>query len=201
MAQDVNLAYQLSGPYAQALIAAVNSEVLLASGEISAMENFNYLTASSGILTTMGQLVGFLWPLVPSGLVSNGRYFTFYSALSGYVNPHFVTYSGFGSVISGSTLSGVWQTYYANTYVGNSIYAQLLPLAASLKYNGLTLANIDATCQTFGTHTITFASSSGINPGDIKVLFSPDISALQLNVANQIFQNFATEPAIQLYNA
>ena len=93
MAQDVNLAYQLSGPYAQALIAAVNSEVLLASGEISAMENFNYLTASSGILTTMGQLVGFLWPLVPSGLVSNGRYFTFYSALSGYVNPHFVTYS------------------------------------------------------------------------------------------------------------
>jgi hypothetical protein len=200
MAQDINLAYQLSGSYAQALIAAVNREVLLASGEISAMENFNYLTAPSGILTTMGQLVGFLWPLVPSGLaISGGHYFTMYSALSGYVNPHFVAYSGFGSVISGGTLSGVWQTYYANTYVGQSIYAQLLPLAASLKYNGLTLANIDATCQLFGTHTITFAS--GVNNGDIKVLFNPDISALQLNVANQIFQNFATEPAIQLYNA
>jgi hypothetical protein len=164
------------------------------------MENFNYLTAPSGILTTMGQLVGFLWPLVPSGLaISGGHYFTMYSALSGYVNPHFVAYSGFGSVISGGTLSGVWQTYYANTYVGQSIYAQLLPLAASLKYNGLTLANIDATCQLFGTHTITFAS--GVNNGDIKVLFNPDISALQLNVANQVFQNFATEPAIQLYNA
>jgi hypothetical protein len=200
MAQDINLAYQLSGSYAQALIAAVNREVLLASGEISAMENFNYLTAPSGILTTMGQLVGFLWPLVPSGLaISGGHYFTMYSALSGYVNPHFVAYSGFGSVISGGTLSGVWQTYYANTYVGQSIYAQLLPLAASLKYNGLTLANIDATCQLFGTHTITFAS--GVNNGDIKVLFNPDISALQLNVANQVFQNFATEPAIQLYNA
>lgn len=200
MALNQYLSPQLSGPYAQALINAVTTEVQLATPELVYMYGMNINNYVDQILTTAGELVGWLWPLVPSGLaVSGGRYFTFYSAASGYVNPHFVTYSGFGSVISGTTLSGLLSTVYANTKIGNFVYAQLLPLAAQMKYVGLTLSGIDAVCQYFGPHTITFAS--GVNQGDINVLFNPDISALQLNVANQLFVRFATEPQVFLYNA
>ena len=199
MAQNQYLTAQLSGPYAQALMAAVETEVLLASTEISYMYGMNLSNFVPQLLTTAGEIVGWLWPLVPSGLaVSGGHLFTFYSAASGYVNPHFVTYSGFGSVVSGTTLSGLLSSVYASSQIGAPIYAGLLPFAAKIKYGGLTLGNIDAVCQFFGPHTITFAS--GIN-NDIKVVFNPDISALQLNVANQLFAQFATEPQVTLYNA
>ena len=199
MAQNKFLAAQLSGPYAQALIAAVENEVLLASSEISYMYGMNLSNFVPQLLTTAGELVGWLWPLVPSGLAASGNFFTFYSAASGYVNPHFVTYSGFGSVVSGTTLSGLLSSVYASSQIGAPIYASLLPIAAKIKYNGLSLGNIDAVCQVFGPHTISIAS--GVNVGDIKVLFNPDISALQLNVANQLFVRFATEPQVLLYNA
>jgi len=199
MAQNQFLAAQLSGPYAQALMAAVEKEILLASPEINYMYSMNINNYVSQLLTTAGELVGWLWPLVPSGLaVSGGHLFTFYSAASGYVNPHFVTYSGFGSVISGTTLSGLLSSVYASSQIGASVYAQLLPIAAKIKYGGLTFANVDAACQVFGPHTITIMS--GINVGDIKVVFNPDISALQLNVANQLMVRFATEPQVLLYN-
>jgi hypothetical protein len=199
MTNNPYLASQLSGPYAQALINAVQNEVVLASGEISYMYGFYYATVVSNILTTMGELVGFLWPVVPSGLIGGNQLFTFYT--SSGTNPHFVAYSGFGSVISGTTLSGLLTSYYANSLIQQSVYAQLLPLAANLKYAGLTFANIDSVCQVFGAHTITFASTSGNNAGDIKVTFNPDISAMQLNVLNQIFAYYTTVPQVNIYNA
>ena len=200
MALNTYLPPQLSGPYAQALANAVLNEVLLASGEISYMYNFSIANFAanndSANLTTAGQLVGYTWPMVPPSLIGGSGLFTFYSAQSGYVNPHFVAYSGFGSVISGGTLSGTLISIYASAYIGASIYANFMQLAAQVKYNGLSLSGIDAVCQAFGNHTIT---TSGLN-NDIWVVFNPDISVLQLSLLNQLFIVFATEPQVFLFN-
>jgi hypothetical protein len=206
------LASQLSGPYAQALINAVQQEVVLASGEINYLYKLSVKTSTSGfnniapnypLLSTIGQLVGYFWPVVPYTLLSTSGVFTFctcgQTTGSGTFNPVFNAYLGFGSVISGGTLSGVLTSVYANTYITASSYQQLLPLAAQIKRTGLTLSGIDSVCQVFGPHTIAFAGAP--NYGDVKVTFNPDISALSLYVANALFVTFATEPQVLLYNA
>ena len=208
MAQNPYLASQLSGPYAQALINAVQNEVILASGEMNYLYNLSIASASGGYnpalpnyptLATIGDLIGYIWPVVPYTLIQSSGVFTFTSDLAGTYSPVFVASSGFGSVLVSGTLGGRLSTVYASSYISLSLYQQLLPLAARIKNIGLTLSGIDSVCQVFGTHTITFASSP--NYGDVKVTFNPDISPLNLYVANALFLTFATEPQVLLYNA
>lgn len=198
MAENSYLASPLSGPYAQALINAVQNEITLASGEISYMYDLSITNSLgiSGILQTIGRLVGYLWPVVPQTLIGGVHLFTF-CTYSGA--PHFVTYSGFGSVISGTTLSGLLTTYYASSSVGYQIFEQLLPIASQIKNAGITLATVDEVCSVLGPHTISIIGSGG-NVGDIKVDFNPYIPALQLYLGNELFAIFATEPQVALYN-
>ena len=79
MAENSYLASPLSGPYAQALINAVQNEITLASGEISYMYDLSITNSLgiSGILQTIGRLVGYLWPVVPQTLIGGVHLFTF----------------------------------------------------------------------------------------------------------------------------
>ena len=207
MAQNPYLASQLSGPYAQALINAVQNEIVLASGEMSFMYGMNIITASGGtgtqlpgypVLATIGDIIGYTWPVVPFTLIQNSGMFTFTSDPTGIYAPVFVTYSGFGSVLNMATLSGVLSSVYANSYIPLQLYQTLLPLAARIKTIGLTLSGIDSICQVFGNHTIAFAGAP--NYADVKVTFNPDITPLNLYVANALFLTFATEPQVLMYN-
>ena len=207
MAQNPYLASQLSGPYAQALINAVQNEIVLASGEMSFMYGMNIITASGGtgtqlpgypVLATIGDIIGYTWPVVPFTLIQNSGMFTFTSDPTGIYTPVFVTYSGFGSVLNMGTLSGVLSSVYANSYISLQLYQTLLPLAARIKTIGLTLSGIDSICQVFGNHTIAFAGAP--NYADVKVTFNPDITPLNLYVANALFLTFATEPQVLMYN-
>jgi hypothetical protein len=198
MAQNQYLASQLSGPYAQALINAIENEITLASGEISYMYNLsiNNSLGVSGTLGTIGELVGYLWPVVPAPLVGGSGLFTFCTVSQA---PSFITYSGFGSVVSGTTLSGLLTTYYASSSIGYQEFESLLPIAAQIKNNGITFATVDEVCQILGPHTIGIVNS-GVNVGDITVHFSPYISSLNLYLGNELFSIFTTEPQVLLYN-
>ena len=184
------LAKQLSGPYAQGLANTVLAEFTLASGEVQYMHDLSIATAVSGVLSQLGLLVGYPWPIVPAGL-GNANIFAFSTIASSVYAPTYSTQHGFGTV--GGTTGGKLLSAYAqvNNTIDINLYKTLLPLAAQVKRSGLTLNLVDEIAQVFGYHTISFSAYY-----DIVVTFTPTLSAINIYILQQLFNVFAIEPQV-----
>lgn len=186
---DPDLALQFSGPYVQTFMTAVQRMI---DKRLAVMEYFYTLTlqtADTDRLYFLGGLVGFPWPSAPAGTFDDNS-FTFGSAAAW---PTINNLQGFGSFFD-PTIGGLLSS--AVGVIGNLIpvskYQQLLAIAAQIKHNGMTLANIDNICQLFGaSYTITFLSD-----GDILITFITVIGASNIWLCQTIFTWYAVDPQI-----
>lgn len=189
MANDPDLALQFSGPYVQTFMTAVSGHI---ARRIAVMEYFYNLTlqnADSDRLIFLGGVIGFPWPSAPAGTF-NDNSFIFGSAAS---FPTINNLNGFGTFFN-PAIGGLLSS--ALGVIGNFIpiskYQQLLAIAAQIKFNGLTLANIDAICQLFGPkYTINFSAV-----GDILIVYQTVIGASNIFLCQTIFTWYAVDPQI-----
>lgn len=144
---DTDLAFQFSGPYAQALIAAVQQEIDVRNPDIAYLYNLAIDDANETELATIGGIIGYPWPTAPIGTFNNNNFlfgsqasFPTISGLNGFAG---VDDPGVGGLLSSSTSA-----------VGNLIpigfYRLLLTQVAILKAEGLNLITIDKICFVFG---------------------------------------------------
>jgi len=144
---DKDLAFQFSGPYAQALVTAVQQEIDVRSPSIAYLFGLSIASAGPTELATIGGIIGYPWPTAPTGTFDDNN-FIFGSAGS------FPTISGLNGFagVSSPGIGGLFSS--ATPAVGNLIpigfYRLLLTEVAFLKYNGLSMTIIDRICHVFG---------------------------------------------------
>lgn len=144
---DKDLAFQFSGPYAQALISAVQQEIAVRDPDIAYLFSLSIASAGPIELATIGGIIGYPWPTAPTGTFDQNN-FIFGAAAS------FPTISGLNGFagVSSPGIGGLFSS--ATPAVGNLIpiafYRLLLTQVAFLKYNGLSMTIIDQICHVFG---------------------------------------------------
>lgn len=144
---DANLAYQFSDPISQDTMQSVQTEIDLRDPAILYLAQLSIATAGATELATIGGIIGYPWPLAPTGTFDNNN-FIFGSSAS------FPTVSGLNG-FAGVNSPGIGgQFVSASPAIGNLVpiafYRLLLTQVAYLKANGLSYTVIDQICQIFG---------------------------------------------------
>ncbi len=156
---DQDLAFQFSGPYSQALVAAVQQEIDIRTPDIAYLLGLSIASAGATELATIGGIIGYPWPTAPAGTFDSNN-FLFGAAAS------FPTISGLNGFagVSSPGIGGLFSS--ATPAIGNLIpigfYRLLLTEVAFLKYNGLSMTIIDRICHVFG-QLYTILQSGGGN--------------------------------------
>lgn len=143
---DPNLAYQFNGPYVQALMAAIQSEIDETAYIIEYLNELSIESADATELATIGDLIGYPWPAAPANTFNDNNFL--FGTESSF--PTLSDLNGFGGV--STTIGGLLSSAFPE--VGNIIpigfYRLLLTQVAYLKYTGLSLTAIDQICYVFG---------------------------------------------------
>jgi hypothetical protein len=193
------LAPQFSGALVQAVIDGIQASH---DAQLPLLDYWRDLslstaTGADGTLDFIGCLAGYPRPIVPS---------TFYSAnvltlSQAALYPQQSILTGLGSVYFpgiGGMLTSVFAA--ASATISDSWYQALIPLAAQIKYYGLTIYTVDliASFVTGVNYTIAF-NNGGAGP-DINLTFATDIGYQRFWILEQIFAKYATSVQVNVVN-
>lgn len=173
---DPNLAFQFSGPYVQALVSAIQTEIDKRNFIILYFEALTIQNANADQLANLGYIVGYPWPNGPTGIFNDNNFTYDTYTLFPEINP----------LISFGSLDGTVGGLLSSTTpaVGNLIpiqtYRNLLTQVAYMKYNGMSLASIDKICKVFGS-SYTINSAGAYNSDFIfgDAALAPQVDAAQ----------------------
>jgi hypothetical protein len=192
-----NLSVQLSGPVIQSVIDGIqeSNDARLTLYEFWSGLKISTAIGADGTLDFIGALAGFPRPLVPIDFFSLNVFHLSAAALW----PQQSILTGLGSVyfpVMGGQLGSVFPSVlYEMT---DSWYRTLIPLAAQLKYYGLTIYTIDLMASsTETTYLITFDGGTG---PDINLTFNSDIGFQKLWLLQELFDKYATGTQVNVVN-
>ena len=182
---------QFSGPVIQAMMDAILGSFQDTDDLVNYWKDLDLATAVGGELDFMGALAGFPRPLVPE---------TFYPGTFEFGDsasfPHFDTTKGLGD----STTPGVGGILGSaiSQPMDDANFRLLIPIAAILKYYGLTIYSVDLLAHWTGVpYTIGFTDG---NDEDILLTFATEISTVQIWILTTLFDKYATEPTVVIVN-
>jgi hypothetical protein len=194
---NANLAVQFSGPVIQAVIDGLQESHDAQLPLFGYWSTLAIATASSsdGTLDFIGELAGFPRPLVPMEFFSLNMFHLSESALweqkSSLTGLGSVYFPGLGGQLGSVFPSALYQ-------MPDGWYRALIPMAAQLKYYGLTLYTIDLLASFSGTtYLITF--DAGVGP-DITLTFDTDVGFPTMWLLQELFDKYATGTQIDVVN-
>lgn len=196
MSQNPNLAVQFSGPVIQAVVNGIQASHDAQLPLLSYWSLLSIVTAQDvdGTLDFVGELVGYPRPLVAADFFTSQFHFGHSSSF-----PQFSATSGFGSTAvpgEGGVLGSVFPS--TSSVIPAGYYQQILPLAAQLRYYGLTLQIIDLLAAWAGQgtgYTIMFLAS-----GDITVTFAATIPYTFYDMLQYLYDLYETAPVVTVIN-
>lgn len=179
---------QMNGPVISAMGQAVDEQFSDAETIENYLYNLSIDTARETELDTIGQIIGYIRPLVPEGFNSENILLLGPLPLTQDVN---IGLSSVGS-LAGGQLSSVIAT--DSGFMAPGIYRKFLKSMAILKRYGLTLYSIDKIVSIVSTnYTIEWDANK-----DINVIFGEDIGYKNTWVLTQLFYRIATAPQVNI---
>ena len=181
--------YQVSGPIATAFKEAVYKSFEDIDFVVNYLTGIRIQTAEELHLESIGMLVGFLRPLVPSSFSLATPFLLSNDTLTP-VSPS----TGFGDSLTPSLASGLLASSTLSTDSKISLlwFRRLLVETAKIKYQGISLSVVDGICHTLtDTYTITLETN-----GDISVVFPVEFSRQYTYILQRIFSKLCTSPQV-----
>lgn len=191
------LAQQFSGAAIQAVIDGLQQAHDAYLPMIDAWADLSIATASGvdGTLDFIGCLAGYPRPIVPATF-SSPNVFTLSQAA---LYPQYSILTGLGSVLfpgNGGLLTSVFAA--ASSTISDAWFRVLIPLAAQIKYYGLTIYTVDLVASFTGVaYTIGFHGGTG---PDIDLTFNTDIGYQKFWILEQIFDKYSTTVQVNVVN-
>jgi hypothetical protein len=184
------LAYQLSGPIANAVEDAAKARFSPSDIELEYMHDLSIDTAEADVLYDIGLLAGIPWPICPVGTYDTNR-FTM-DAASG--SPHYSAQLGFGSV--SSLTGGIFSSVAADVSIRIPIgqYRQIAKIVAAVRRTNLTLKAVDDLVCVFTTnYTLSWDAHY-----DLTFTFLPHIDTGTLYTLQLILDKFMIDFRVSL---
>ena len=183
------ISYQFSGKIFQAVADGIQASFDATRVLVEYWRDLDLTNAQDFELAFMGALAGIPWPLVPQTYFGNVFEFDDAAAF-----PEFNVHKGFGDVYD-PTVGGILGSGEL-TPMPSADYRRLIPLAAQLKYYGLTIYTVDLIASWTGVgYTIGFDADN-----DILLAFATRITTVQIFILELLFGMYESCPRVVIVN-